>query len=83
MEESAAVMQGAQGMLVQNWPTVSSAAGEFTHGVLTVFTQWERDSCNKLICCEEHGLFTDDTRKNWLAHSYTHLTRLQTTLNGF
>lgn len=27
MEESS-VMQGAQGMLVQNWPTVSSAAGE-------------------------------------------------------
>lgn len=26
MEESGAVMQGAQGMLVQNWPTVSSAA---------------------------------------------------------
>lgn len=22
-------MQGAQGMLVQNWPTVSSAAGEY------------------------------------------------------
>lgn len=29
MEESS-VMQGAQGMLVQNWPTVSSAAGEWT-----------------------------------------------------
>ena len=28
MEESS-VMQGAQGMLVQNWPTVSSAAGEW------------------------------------------------------
>ncbi|XP_016340180.1 protocadherin alpha-C2-like isoform X2 [Sinocyclocheilus anshuiensis] len=27
MEEASAVMQGAQGMLVQNWPTVSSAAG--------------------------------------------------------
>jgi len=27
MEESSMV-QGAQGMLVQNWPTVSSAAGE-------------------------------------------------------
>lgn len=26
--EEASVMQGAQGMLVQNWPTVSSAAGE-------------------------------------------------------
>ncbi|XP_051972385.1 protocadherin alpha-2-like isoform X2 [Xyrauchen texanus] len=26
MEETSAVMQGAQGMLVQNWPTVSSAA---------------------------------------------------------
>uniref|UniRef100_A0A8C6UFY4 Cadherin C-terminal catenin-binding domain-containing protein n=1 Tax=Neogobius melanostomus TaxID=47308 RepID=A0A8C6UFY4_9GOBI len=26
MEESGAMMQGAQGMLVQNWPTVSSAA---------------------------------------------------------
>lgn len=30
MEESS-VMQGAQGMLVQNWPTVSSAAGEWQH----------------------------------------------------
>jgi len=30
MEEASAVMQGAQGMLVQNWPTVSSAAGEVT-----------------------------------------------------
>lgn len=28
MEESS-MMQGAQGMLVQNWPTVSSAAGEW------------------------------------------------------
>lgn len=28
MEEASAMMQGAQGMLVQNWPTVSSAAGE-------------------------------------------------------
>lgn len=28
MEEASAVMQGAQGMLVQNWPTVSSAAGK-------------------------------------------------------
>lgn len=27
MEESS-VMQGAQGVLVQNWPTVSSAAGK-------------------------------------------------------
>lgn len=27
MEESA-VMQGAQGVLVQNWPTASSAAGK-------------------------------------------------------
>lgn len=25
--EEASVIQGAQGMLVQNWPTVSSAAG--------------------------------------------------------
>lgn len=29
--EEASVMQGAQGMLVQNWPTVSSAAGEKEH----------------------------------------------------
>lgn len=31
MEESS-VMHGAQGMLVQNWPTVSSAAGEYKSG---------------------------------------------------
>lgn len=29
MEESS-VMQGAQGVLVQNWPTVSSAPGKIT-----------------------------------------------------
>lgn len=31
MEEASAVMQGAQGVLVQNWPTVSSAAGKISH----------------------------------------------------
>ncbi|XP_049324640.1 protocadherin alpha-2 isoform X6 [Astyanax mexicanus] len=35
MEESSAVMQGAQGMLVQNWPTVSSAADGEGEGQLS------------------------------------------------
>ncbi|XP_055064628.2 protocadherin alpha-2 isoform X5 [Misgurnus anguillicaudatus] len=35
MEEASAVMQGAQGMLVQNWPTVSSAADGEGEGQLS------------------------------------------------
>uniref|UniRef100_A0A3B4ECS0 Cadherin domain-containing protein n=1 Tax=Pygocentrus nattereri TaxID=42514 RepID=A0A3B4ECS0_PYGNA len=35
MEESSAVMQGAQGVLVQNWPTVSSAADGEGEGQLS------------------------------------------------
>ncbi|XP_067288993.1 protocadherin alpha-2-like isoform X5 [Pseudorasbora parva] len=35
MEEASAVMQGAQGMLVQNWPTVSSAADGEAEGQLS------------------------------------------------
>ncbi|XP_017345164.1 protocadherin alpha-2 isoform X2 [Ictalurus punctatus] len=35
MEEASAVMQGAQGVLVQNWPTVSSAADGEAEGQLS------------------------------------------------
>ncbi|XP_062870542.1 protocadherin alpha-8-like isoform X2 [Trichomycterus rosablanca] len=35
MEEASAMMQGAQGMLVQNWPTVSSAADGEAEGQLS------------------------------------------------
>ncbi|XP_051903397.1 protocadherin alpha-C2-like isoform X2 [Hippocampus zosterae] len=44
--EEASVMQGAQGMLVQNWPTVSSAAGNDLHCVGgKVEHLWQHKQC--------------------------------------
>lgn len=68
MEESS-VMQGAQGVLVQNWPTASSAAGKnlscyfhLSQSHLTYSEQWVRCSkkrnINKEVCLAHMDIVT-------------------------